>query len=105
MKIPEKSPFLIPGAGGQVFRPGPQRPYFDHAAYKFFVRYNGEPPDLSLHDFLDLFERAVVYETLVKTGGSQKETAELLKLKKQTLNWKVKRKNILITKMVTKAPD
>ncbi len=105
MRFPVKPPFMMPEAVSQDLRPGPTRPYFDHAAYNFFMRHNGGPPGLSLHDFLDLFERAVVYETLLRTGGSQKQTADLLKLKKQTLNWKVKRKNIVITKTVTKAPE
>jgi DNA-binding NtrC family response regulator len=49
-------------------------------------------------------ERAVVFETLLRTQGSQKETAAFLKVKKQTLNWKVKRQHILITKHIVKEP-
>jgi len=60
---------------------------------------------LSLKDFLSRFERAVVFETLVRTRGSQKETADLLKVKKQTLNWKVKKQHIQITKQIIKQPS
>jgi DNA-binding NtrC family response regulator len=102
MRFHERQMAMPPGNGGLAHRPNPRTPYFDHAAYRFFVRYNGEPPDLSLHDFLDLFERAVVYETLLRNHGSQKTTADLLKVKKQTLNAKVKKQHILITKQVIK---
>ena len=78
--------------------------HFDHAAHIFFLKYNGEPPGLSLHEFMNRFERAVVFETLVRTHGNQKETANFLKVKKQTLSWKVKKQNILITKQITKQP-
>jgi DNA-binding NtrC family response regulator len=89
---------------GRLLREAALDRHFDHAALNFFLKYSGEPPGLSLHEFMSRFERAVVFETLVKTHGNQKETANFLKVKKQTLSWKVKKQHILITKLITKQP-
>jgi len=104
MRNPEKAPSSDVGFSGKTLREAKLQRYFDHAAYSFFIRYCGQPPEISLHDFLTRFERAVVFETLLRTQGSQKETAAFLKVKKQTLNWKVKRQHILITKHIVKEP-
>ena len=77
--------------------------HFDRAAVNFYIKY-AEFQGLSLREFLNRIERAVVFEALVRTHGSQKETAELLKVKKQTLNSKVKRQRIQITKQITNEP-
>ena len=102
MRNPLNDPAIPLNPHAASLREAALQRYFDHAAYNFFLKYNGAPPHLSLHDFLILFERAVVYETLIRTHGSQKETAEYLKVKKQTLNWKVKKQHILITKQISK---
>ncbi len=73
--------------------------HFDRAAYQFFLKYNIDGPRMGLHDFLDRFERAVVFEALLRAHGSQKRTAEFLKLKKQTLNMKLKKQRIRIAKI------
>jgi len=101
MRAPQNMPRMIPDSHGHALRENALQRHFDRAAYHFYMKYNGEPPVLGLHDFMDRFERAVVFETLVRTHGSQKETADFLKLKKQTLNWKVKKQHILITKVPT----
>jgi DNA-binding NtrC family response regulator len=100
----QKTPSNALQLNGRPLRAAALDRYFDHAAYHFFMKYNGEPPVLSLHDFLARFETAVVYETLIRTHGSQKDTAAYLKVKKQTLNWKVKKQHILFTKQVIKQP-
>jgi DNA-binding NtrC family response regulator len=104
MRNPEKAPSSDVGFGGRALREAKLQRHFDHAAYSFYIRSCGDPPELSLHDFLVRFERAVVFEALLRTHGSQKDTAAFLKLKKQTLNWKVKRQHILITKQIVKQP-
>ena len=100
----QKPPSSDVGFGGQALRGAKLQRHFDHAAYSFFIRYCGDPPELGLHDFMDRFEQAVVFESLLRANGSQKDTALFLKLKKQTLNWKVKRQHILITKRIVKQP-
>lgn len=104
MRDYQKAPSTEVGFGGKTLREAKLQRYFDHAAYSFFIRYCGDPPEIGLHDFLARFERAVVFETLLRTQGSQKETAAFLRVKKQTLNWKVKRQHILITKHIVKEP-
>ena len=105
MRDPQKAPSIALNSHGRFMRQAALDRYFDKAAHNFFMKYNGEPPALSLHDFLARFERAVVFETLIKTNGSQRETALFLKVKTQTLSWKVKRQHILITKQITKQPE
>jgi DNA-binding NtrC family response regulator len=104
MRNPQKAPSADVGFGGQAHREAMLQRHFDHAAYSFYIRYCGDPPELSIHDFLVRFERAVVFEALLRTHGSQKDTAAFLKLKKQTLNMKVKRQHILIIKQLVKQP-
>lgn len=104
MRNPQKAPSLELHPGGMSLREAALDRYFDRAAYHFFMKYNGEPPRLGLHDFLARFEKAVVFEALVRANGSQAETAMFLQLKKQTLNWKVKKQHILITKQISKQP-
>lgn len=104
MRNLQKAPSTDLRANGKSLRQAAIDRYFDQAAYQFFMKYNGEPPALSLHDFLDRFERAVVFEALVRAHGSQVETAMFLRLKKQTLNAKVKRQHILITKQIVRQP-
>jgi DNA-binding NtrC family response regulator len=99
VRNPQRASFVSPDDDGHLQRDGTLQRHFDRAAYQFYMKYNGEPPSLSFNDFMARFERAVVFETLVRTHGSQKETAEFLKLKKQTLNWKVKKQNIHIAKV------
>jgi DNA-binding protein Fis len=67
---------------------------FDHAAIDFFLRFNERHPDKNLHDFLGLFEKAVVFEILARTDGNQRSAAKLLGLKNSTFNAKVKKQNI-----------
>jgi transcriptional regulator with GAF, ATPase, and Fis domain len=100
----QKPPSSDVGFGGRALREAKLQRHFDHAAYGFYVRYCGDPPELSLQEFLARFERAVVFEALLRANGCQKDTAAFLKLKKQTLNWKVKRQHILITKRIVKQP-
>lgn len=104
MRNPTRSSLIPPDPNGNGLREGALQRHFDRAAYGFYIRSCGDPPELSLHDFLVRFERAVVFEALLRTHGSQKDTAAFLKLKKQTLNWKVKRQHILITKQIVKQP-
>jgi DNA-binding NtrC family response regulator len=99
VKNHQQASSIFPYSTENGLREGALQRHFDRAAHNFFLRYNGEEPVLSLRDFMERFERAVVFETLVRTHGSQKETAAVLKLKKQTLNWKVKRQHILIAKV------
>jgi DNA-binding NtrC family response regulator len=99
-----KAPSTDIRANGTSLRQAAIERYFDQAAYHFFMKYNGEPPALGLHDFLERFERAVVFEALVRAHGSQAETALFLRVKKQTLNAKVKKQHILITKQIVKQP-
>ncbi len=77
--------------------------HFEHDAYSFYLRYGmrlgGGTPPLSLHDFLSQFERAVMFETLMRTHGSQKRAADFLHLKKQTLSMKLKKQRIHIAKI------
>jgi DNA-binding NtrC family response regulator len=104
MRNPRKTPSADLQANGRSLREAALDRHFDQAAYSFFMKYNGETPVLSLHDFLERFERAGVFEALVKANGSQSETALFLRVKKQTLNWKVKKQHILITKQIIKEP-
>jgi DNA-binding NtrC family response regulator len=104
MRDPEKGlPLFLGPPGGALKRAALDR-QFDRAAESFYLRY-GELQGLSLREFLSRFERAVVFATLIRTHGSQKETAALLKVKKQTLNWKVKKQRIQITKQIVKQPE
>ncbi len=104
MRNPQKGPPIFLGPSGHIFKKAVLDRQFDRAAINFYLRY-GELPGFSLREFLSRIERAVVFETLVRTHGSQKETAELLKVKKQTLNWKVKKQHIQITKQIIKQPE
>ncbi len=52
------------------------------------------PPEASLFDILDEFERRLIVEQLEKYNGSQTETAESFKIPLSTLNQKIKRLNI-----------
>jgi len=104
MRNPRQTASTALRAEGKSLKQAALDRHFDHAALDFFLRYNGQPPGLSLREFLNRFERAVVFETLVRTHGSQKEAANFLKVKKQTLNWKVKKQHILITKMISREP-
>jgi DNA-binding protein Fis len=72
----------------------PLDPDFDRAACRFFREYNGDPPEMSLNDFLVRFERAVVFHTLAEMNGCQRRAAKFLKLKDTTLNRKVKVQHI-----------
>jgi DNA-binding protein Fis len=71
---------------------------FDRAACRFFREYNGNPPAVSLNDFLAQFERAIVFQTLVEMNGCQRRAAKFLKLKDTTLNRKVKVQHIQFIK-------
>lgn len=104
MRSPQKGPPLILTPAERLIRKAALDREFDRAAVNFFLKYNGALMGLPLKEFLGRFERAIVFETLVRTNGSQKETADLLKVKKQTLNWKVKKQRILITKQIIKQP-
>jgi len=104
MRNPQKGPLTFLGPSGPILKRAILDRQFDRAALNFYSKY-GEVPGLSLREFLSRIERAVVFETLVRTHGSQKETAELLKVKKQTLNWKVKKQHIQITKQIIKQPQ
>ncbi len=103
MRDPRKGPPIVLSPVARDLRRAALDRQFDRAAIGFYFRY-GETAGLSLREFLSRFERAVVFETLVRTHGSQKETAELLKVKKQTLNWKVKKQHIRFTKQVIRQP-
>lgn len=105
MRNPQKGPPLIAGPAADEIRRAAWERQFDRSAVNFYFRHNGEPPALSLREFLSRFERAIVFETLVRMHGSQKETADLLKVKKQTLNWKVRKQHIQITKQIIKQPQ
>jgi DNA-binding NtrC family response regulator len=100
-----KGPPLIMSPAERFLQKAAMDRQFDRAAVHFFLKYNSPIAGLSLKEFLSRFERAVVFETLVRTHGSQKETADLLKVKKQTLNWKVKKQHIQITKQIVKQPS
>jgi DNA-binding NtrC family response regulator len=99
VRNPHKSSSVTPGSDARALTEGALQRHFDQAAYHFFMRHHGEPPVLGLRDFMARFKRAVVFETLVRTHRSQKETADFLKVKKQTLSWKVKKQRILFTKV------
>jgi DNA-binding NtrC family response regulator len=99
VRNPHNSSIVTPGSDARALTAEALQRHFDRAAYQFFMRHNGEPPALGLREFMARFERAVVFETLVRTHGSQKETADFLKLRKQTLNWKVKKQHIQIIKV------
>lgn len=104
MRNLRKAPSVDLRSGGRSLRQAALDRQFDLAAYQFFMKHNGEPPHLSLRDFLARFERAVVFEALVRAHGSQVATASFLRVKKQTLNAKVKKQHILITKQITRQP-
>lgn len=104
MRNPNKELPLILTPAERLIRKAALGREFDRAAVNFFLKYNGPLMGLPLKQFLGRFERAIVFETLVRTHGSQKETADLLKVKKQTLNWKVKKQHIRITKQTIKQP-
>jgi DNA-binding NtrC family response regulator len=104
MRDPQKESFPFLATDGGLLKRGALDRQFDRAAENFYLKY-GELQGFSLREFLSRFERAVVFATLVRTHGSQKETAELLKVKKQTLNWKVKKQRIQITKQIVKQPE
>ena len=72
---------------------------FDHAAYHLYLRYNGETAAVNLRDFIARLERAVIFITLAKTNGRQKDAARLLKLKETTLSSKIKKLNITVVKV------
>jgi DNA-binding NtrC family response regulator len=54
------------------------------------------PPEASLFDIMDEFERRVILEQLEKSNWSQTETAESFRIPLSTLNQKIKRLNIEI---------
>ncbi len=56
------------------------------------------PPEASLFDILDEFERRVIIEQLEKYNWSQTETAESFRIPLSTLNQKIKRLNIDVKK-------
>jgi DNA-binding NtrC family response regulator len=56
------------------------------------------PPEASLFDILDEFERRVILEQLEKYNWSQTETAESFRIPLSTLNQKIKRLNIDVKK-------
>jgi DNA-binding NtrC family response regulator len=58
----------------------------------------GLPPDASLFEIVNDFERRVIIEHLEKTNWSQTEAAENLRVPLSTLNQKIKRLNIEIRK-------
>lgn len=105
MRNPHKGTPLILSSNERFLTKAAIDRQFDRAAVHFYLKYNNLSEGLSLKEFLSRFERAVVFETLVRTHGSQKETADLLKVKKQTLNWKVKKQHIQITKQIVKEPS
>lgn len=72
---------------------------FDRAACRFFRLFNGDPPKLSLNDFLVRFEGAIVFNTLAEMNGCQRRAAAFLGLKNTTLNRKVKVQHIRFTKI------
>ncbi len=72
---------------------------FEGTAFRFFRQFNGDPPKLSLNDFLVRFERAVVFKTLAEMNGCQRRAAAFLKLKNSTLNRKVKIQHIHFAKI------
>ena len=56
----------------------------------------------SLKELMDKYERSVIISALNKCEGSQKKTAEFLKLKPSTLSEKVKKYNISFRKIPIK---
>jgi DNA-binding NtrC family response regulator len=105
MKNPQKEPPLILSPAERVLKRAAMDKQFDREAVSFYLKYSQGQAGPGLREFLSRFERAIVFETLVRTRGSQKETANLLKVKKQTLNWKVKRQHIQIMKQIVKQPE
>lgn len=98
MKYPQRTDFRTNPYGDTVRTDDLQGRDFDQAACQFFLEYNGDPPMMSLNDFLVRFERAVVFHTLVQTNGCQRRAARFLKLKDTTLNRKVKVQHIHFVK-------
>lgn len=104
MRNPHKGLPVAMGPADRFLKKASVDRQFDRAAVSFYLKYNGPITGLSLKEFLSRFERAIVFDTLVRTNGSQKETADILKVKKQTLNWKVKKQHIQISKQIIKQP-
>ncbi len=67
---------------------------FGRAAFGFYLDHKGLSKAPNLRDFLELFERAVIVETLTRVQGSQAEAARFLGLKNTTLNMKIKRHHV-----------
>ena len=64
----------------------------------FLVENSGREHKTSLKDFMDSVERNLILATLAKTGGSQIRASELLRVKKTTLNEKIKKHKICFHK-------
>lgn len=100
------SAFPYAGAPEAALNDGMSHEYFERAACRFFREFNGNPPLLSLNDFLVRFERAIIFNTLAEVDGCQRRAAALLKLKNTTLNRKVKVQRIRFVKTpVLPVPD
>ena len=98
MRYPERSIFVTPESRVTVLGETSLPVEFGRAAYGFFSKHRNGHPELGLHDFLDLFEQAVIFETLERAHGGQKEAAKILGLKKTTLNMKIKKHNVSLSR-------
>ncbi len=57
----------------------------------FYLKQNTVKKKQSLKDFVDDFEKKIIFTALDVTNGNQKIAAEILGVKKTTLNEKIKR--------------
>ncbi len=94
MRYAERTVFVTPASRVTVLEDASLPVEFGRAAYGFFSKHRNGHPDLGLRDFMDLFERAVIFEALTRAGGGQTQAAKYLGLKKTTLNMKIKRHNV-----------
>ncbi len=94
MRSPERSIFVMPKAGVYILEDASLPADFGRAAFAFIAGHQNGRQHLGLREFLDLFERAVIFEALARSEGSQKEAARSLGLKKTTLNMKLRKHNV-----------
>lgn len=98
MRYPHGAGFSSVNSEGMAAAEKSLGPDFDRAAWRFFREQNGNPPAISLNDFLVHFERAIVFNTLADMNGCQRRAARFLKLKNTTLNRKVRVQRIHFVK-------
>jgi transcriptional regulator with GAF, ATPase, and Fis domain len=99
MRYAERSIFITPESRVTILGDVSLPAEFGRAAFGFFEKHKAISRRIGLHEFMALFEEAVIFETLARSQGGQKEAARILGLKNTTLNMKIKRHNVRFSRM------